>query len=103
MNTYTQAFIEEMHQKLLEHKQRLEAELAGTPKHTELGNDEDGSAQEVELDDVNQDIRFQVAKDLEKIDKALQKIQEGSYGVDDDGNQISEERLRAIPWADKAI
>jgi RNA polymerase-binding transcription factor DksA len=42
-------------------------------------------------------------KDLEKVEAALNKIANGTYGTDDDGKEISEARLRAIPWADKAI
>ena len=41
--------------------------------------------------------------DLVKINKALAKIDDGSYGTDDDGNEISEERLKVLPWADKAL
>ena len=41
--------------------------------------------------------------DLAKIEKALAKIQAGSFGTDDEGKEISEARLRAMPWADKAI
>jgi RNA polymerase-binding transcription factor DksA len=41
--------------------------------------------------------------DLEKVSKALGKIEAGTYGTDDEGKEISEERLRAMPWADKAL
>jgi RNA polymerase-binding transcription factor DksA len=40
---------------------------------------------------------------LEKIENALKKIETGTYGTDSEGKQISEERLRVLPWADKAI
>lgn len=99
----SQTFIDEMRAKLLEEKERLSADLAGSPAHTELGEDYDENAQEVELDDVSADVRSRVQSDLEKIDKALSKIDAGSYGTDDEGNEISEERLRALPWADTAI
>jgi RNA polymerase-binding transcription factor DksA len=41
--------------------------------------------------------------DSEKVNKALNKIAAGTYGIDDEGNEIPEERLRALPWADKSI
>jgi RNA polymerase-binding transcription factor DksA len=99
----SQPFIDEMKKKLLEAKQKLQAELAGLSPHEELGEDLDSSAQEVEDDEVSQDMIARFSADLEKIDKALAKIESGTYGVDDSGQQISEERLRVLPWADKAI
>jgi RNA polymerase-binding transcription factor DksA len=98
-----QEFIEEMKAKLIAEKERLSADLAGAPAHTEVGEDYDENAQEVELDDVNADVRARVQSDLDKIDKALAKIEDGTYGTDDNGNEISEDRLRVLPWADEAI
>jgi RNA polymerase-binding transcription factor DksA len=99
----TPQFIEEMKQKLLSQKQKLEAELFGLKPHTELGEDADENADEVSIDEVNQDLIARITADLEKIDKALIKIEDGTYGTDDLGKEIAEERLRVIPWADKAI
>ncbi len=100
----SQQFIDEMKTKLLAEKERLNTDLAGAPAHTELGEDDyDINAQEVELDDVNADVRTRVQSDLENIDKALAKIEAGTYGTDDEGNEISEQRLRALPWADKEV
>lgn len=96
-------FIEEMRAKLLAQKELLTADAAGLAEHTELGREFDENAQEVELDDVNADMRNRMNDDLEKIEKALAKIEAGTYGTDDEGNEIAEERLRVIPWADQAI
>lgn len=104
MNTQLQIqFIEEMKQALLDTKAKLQSDLAGLSVHTELGDDDDENAEEIAIDEVNQDLISRMTADIAKIDKALQKIEAGTYGTDDDGNEISEERLRAIPWADKAI
>ena len=99
----SQDFIEEMKAKLLAEKDRLSADMAGMSEHTEIGRDYDENAQEVELDDVNSDMRGRMQTDLEKIDKALAKIETGTFGTAEDGQEISEDRLRAIPWADQAI
>jgi RNA polymerase-binding transcription factor DksA len=99
----TKEFTEEMKQKLLTHKQKLEGDLAGLKPHEELGGDLDSNVQEVEDDEVSQDVIARIKGDLEKIEKALLKIQDGSYGMDDEGKEISEQRLRVIPWADKSI
>lgn len=96
-------FIEEMKQELLKAKSRLQAELVGLKMHTELGTDTDANAQEVEDDELSQELIFRIRADLEKIEKAFLKIEKGTYGTDDLGKPIAEKRLRAIPWADKAI
>ena len=99
----TQQFVEEMKQQLLAKKKQLEDDLGGLTPHTELGDDMDENAEEINLDEVNQDLIIAMNADLEKVNKALEKIAAGTYGTDDDGKEISEARLRAIPWADKAI
>ncbi len=99
----SQEFIEEMRAKLLAEKELLTKDSNGLAEHTELGRELDENAQEVELDDVNADMRSRMKSDLEKIEKALAKIEASTYGTDDEGNEISEERLRVIPWADQAI
>lgn len=96
-------FTEEMKQALLTKQSELQEELKGLHSHEELGTDMDSSAQEVEADEVSQDVIAVINKDLEKIAVALEKIENGTYGTDADGKEISEARLRVIPWADKAI
>ncbi len=98
-----QAFIKEMEEKLIAEKARLEKELAGLQTHTELGSSQDENAEEVEIDEVNRNLIFRINSDLEKIAKALVKIKAGTYGIDDHGKEIAQDRLRALPWADKAI
>ncbi len=99
----SQTFIDEMKQKLLAQKQKLQADLAGLSSHTEMGDQDDENADEINVDEASSDVIALMKADLEKIDKALAKIADGSYGTDDSGKQISEDRLRALPWADKAI
>lgn len=99
----SQDFILEMKNKLLASKAQFEQELSELKPHVELGNDMDSDIQEVQEDEVNQDVIAKLRMDLEKIEKALSKIENGGYGLDDDGKEISEERLKILPWADKAI
>ncbi len=96
-------FIEEMKQKLQTEKQKRERELKITPVHTEMESDEEGNSDEFNVDEVNHDLIAQYQKELELIDAALQKIENGAYGTDDEGKEISEARLRIIPWAEKAV
>jgi len=54
--------------------------------------------------DLNEDLNLQKLtthkKNLEKIEEALRKLEEGTYGICEDcGAEISEERLKIIPFA----
>jgi len=99
----SQEFITEMKSKLLEAKAKFHEDLAGLSPHTEVGNDQGENAEEVEMDEVNQDMIVRINADLAKIEAALSKIEQGAYGTDAEGREISEARLRALPWADKAM
>lgn len=96
-------FIAEMKQKLLAAKDEIESELKGLPAHMEIDSDKEAQVDEAEQDFDNQGIRMRLVQDLQKIEKALQKIELGTYGVDDQGSEIQEERLRVLPWADTAL
>lgn len=101
---YSQEFLDEMKQALLAEKERLETDLADLHAHTEMGDgDIDEEASEVEIDEVNKDLIETLSKQSELVMKALEKMDDGTYGVDESGKVISEERLRAMPWADKAL
>ena len=100
---HSQEFIEEMKQSLIQKKEELEGELEGLHSHTEVGDELDEAATEFQMDEVSQDVMATLKKDLIKIDAALANIKSGTYGVDDSGKEISEARLRVIPWADTSI
>jgi len=99
----SQEFIQEMKARLIAQKEKLQGDLAGLAPHQELGTDLDSSAQEVEDDEVSRDVMAKIKTDLVKINRALEKIEKGSYGTDDEGKEISEERLKVLPWADIAL
>lgn len=99
----SQEFIDEMKAKLLAEQEILKSDLAGLQEHSEVGTDLDENATEIQMDEVNQNQIERMSADLAKVEVALQKIEDGTYGVDSEGVEISEDRLRAIPWADKAI
>ncbi len=101
---HSREFLEKMKEQLLEEKERLTEELKDTQSHTEMGDDLDSAATEVEVDEVNQDIIAQLKSDLEKIDAALAKIENGTYGVCSIGGEdIPESRLEVLPWAETCI
>ena len=100
---HSKEFTEEMKLKLLEAKSKLEEDLKGLNVHTEIGDDEDENADEVIADEVNQNLIARIKSDLEKINSALQRIEQGTYGLDAQGAEINEARLRVLPWAETNI
>ncbi len=62
---------------------------------------DDGDWSVVDLsEDINLRKLSEHKKTLERIDEALRKIEEGTYGICEDcGSEISEERLKVIPFA----
>jgi RNA polymerase-binding transcription factor DksA len=99
----SQDFIKEMQGRLEQERTRIQDELGGLKTHTEVGDDYDENATEVEMDNVSQDLIQRLGDDLRKIEAALARIQDGTYGVDAQGNEIPEQRLRALPWADSNV
>ncbi len=99
----SQEFVQKMKERLIEEKERLNEELSALKEHTEVGDEEDENASEVEMDVVNNDIADTIKADLTKIDVALKRIEDGTYGVDADGVEIPEARLEVLPWADSNV
>ena len=99
----SQSFIDEMKQALLKKKQQLTDDLGGLMAHTEMGDTEEDNAEEIGVDEASQDVMAVMQADLAKIEQALIKIEQGTYGTDGEGRKIPEARLRIMPWADKAI
>jgi RNA polymerase-binding transcription factor DksA len=100
---HTQEFIAQQQAVLTQRRAELLAKIAGRPEHLELGADWDSSIQEVEADEVSEDLRATWARELELVEAALERIAAGTYGVDADGNMISENRLRVLPWATEDV
>ena len=100
---HSKEFVEKMKERLLEEKERLSDELSELSAHTEMGDEDDENAQEVVADEVSQDIAATLKADLEKIEAALKRVEDGTYGTTVDGQDIPESRLEALPWADSLI
>jgi DnaK suppressor protein len=99
----SQEFIARMKQRLQEEKEKFEAELSGLQAHTEVGDQEDENASEFQNDEVANDIIVQLKSEVTKIDAALKRIEDGTYGKSTvSGEEISEARLEVLPWAETA-
>jgi RNA polymerase-binding transcription factor DksA len=73
------------------------------PKFDELGNEEGENASEVENFGNQLAVTEQLESQLKKIEWALARIENGTYGICAEGDEIEEERLRALPSAETCI
>ena len=105
---HTQAFVDEMKQRLISEQEQLTKELAElgheadgdhTAKYPEYGRNPEENATEI----ADFQARFSTTETLEErlqeVEEALRRIEKGSYGTTSDGTIIPEERLRANPAA----
>lgn len=111
MERHNKAFIEEMKGKLLAEKAKVEGELSRFAKPTEeegeyetqfedIGRDPEDNAHEVEAYGSDLALEQTLEGRLKDIADALEKIENGTYGVSEkSGRRIPEDRLRAFPEA----
>jgi len=72
--------------------------------YKDVGDDYDENAYEVTTYGRDQALEERLHAHLDKLDRALARIEEGTYGVcQKTGKQISEERLEAYPEAEECI
>ena len=107
---------EDLKQKLLEEKKRIENTLSKTEtgrkdadreyetKFTEIDRDEEENADEMEMYESNLASGEAMKSELEKIEKALAAMEAGTYGICANCQKdIPLERLRAYPQADTCL
>jgi len=97
-------YIEKQKTALLKEKIKIEKELKEIEKFPSYGDKEEENAMEVEQFEGSLGLR-KGAKDLKKqIDKALKKIEKGTYGMCEVcKGPIERGRLDAYPAADKCV
>ena len=113
---FSSDFIEEMKEILLKSKTELEEKLNAyarkSPSETdepdgtfpEYGDEEDDNVHEIEEFVVNQSLKAEFEKQLRDVDEALQRMEEGTYGICKySGEKISEERLRIRPTSSSTV
>ena len=97
---------EHARQRLAEERARIERELAGHGEEqaSDEPKDSGDQANELEQTDTDNALRAESRQTLEAIDKAEARLEEGTYGVSVvSGDPIPDERLEAIPWADRNV
>ncbi|MFA6284960.1 MAG: TraR/DksA C4-type zinc finger protein [Parcubacteria group bacterium] len=109
-------FQEELKQRLLEEKKRIEKTLSGTETvkegtdreyettFPEVDRDEEANADEMDMYESNLAADETMKSELEKIEKAFAAMDAGTYGFCKNcQKEIPIERLRAYPQADTCI
>ncbi len=99
--------LEELKSKLEEKKKQLEKELSSfaekvegdwKAKYEDIGDEWDDNAHEVAEYATNVPLEETLEERLKEIEKALKRIEDGSYGICEvGGEEIPLERLRAKP------
>ncbi|MDD5251592.1 MAG: TraR/DksA C4-type zinc finger protein [Patescibacteria group bacterium] len=110
------AFVKEMEGKLEAEKERLTRELQDfakqNPKNADdyeamfpnLGDKEDENAEEVDTFSTNLTLERTLEAELRDVEKALDRIKGGSYGICKYcGKDIDEKRLRARPASSSCV
>lgn len=111
-----QTFVNEMEEQLLKEEVRLKGELATfatqNPKNTDdydakfenMGDKEDENAEEVASYSTNLTLERTLESSLRDVEKALERVKKGTYGVCKYCNkEIDEKRLRARPASSSCI
>jgi DnaK suppressor protein len=97
---------EQARERLAKERARIERELGAIGPQEPGEEPEDTGDQADDLDQAGKDeaIREQLQRSLEAIDRAEQRIEEGTYGKSViSGEPIPDERLEALPWADRLV
>jgi DnaK suppressor protein len=108
-----QEFIEQQRQRLLELKSELERVRGGLQEDERFRAEEEEDFTEHDSGDMSQSlftrevdatVERQVERRLEHVERALQKIEQGTYGLSDDsGDPIPRGRLEAVPEAIRTV
>ncbi|MBT3817248.1 MAG: TraR/DksA family transcriptional regulator [Candidatus Magasanikbacteria bacterium] len=115
---FDQTFLDDIKERLIEEKARLEKELhTFTKKNPNIkdgsdfdatfpnyGDEEDDSVHEVADYSVNKTLEITLEKQLRDVNKALERLDEGTYGICKYTNKpIDKKRLLARPTSSSSI
>ncbi len=113
---YSKEFLKEIKGVLLARREKIEDQLKGFAKtdpkqkfnynsnFPQFGDKEDENAAEVAAFEGNLSLEETLEQSIEMINKALKKMEDGSYGIcEKTGEPIGEARLRIMPTATKKV
>lgn len=96
---------ERARERLAEERARVERELAGRRgESTDEPEDSGDQADELVQASTDSALREDLEQTLEAIARAEERLEDGSYGKSVvSGDAIPDERLEALPWADRLV
>jgi DnaK suppressor protein len=97
---------EHARQRLAEERARIEREIEaiGQPPAADEPLDSGDQADELQQEGTDDAVREELERNLEEIERAEQRLEDGSYGKSViSGDPIPDERLEALPWADRTV
>ena len=97
---------ERARERLAEERTRVERELQEHGQRQAADEPEDTGDQAADLEQAETDsaLRDDLSHTLDAIERAEARLEEGTYGVSVlSGDPIPDERLEAIPWADRKV
>ncbi len=112
MEGHSPEFIQEMKQRLMEEQAQLRKDLQrlGHKEHgdyqadfDEYGRDDEANAMEIADHQAQASTTDTIEERLKEVEEALERIEQGKYGVTDEGELIPENRLRANPAANTLV
>ncbi len=114
--TFNPSFLDNIKQSLLDEREKIERELASfttknpnasgdfNASYPEYGDDEDENVQEIEQFTVNKPLEMSLENTLRDVNKALKRLDEGTYGICKYCDKpIDEKRLMARPTSSACV
>ena len=108
-----QGFVQQQRQRLEELREELARMRGGLDEDQRDRAEDEGDMTENDSGDMSQSlftrevdatVEEQVERRLQHVERALQKIEEGTYGLSDDsGDPIPKGRLQAVPEANRTV
>jgi RNA polymerase-binding transcription factor len=98
--------LEHARERLAEERARIERDIGEHGQRQAADEPEDTGDQAADLEQAETDsaLRDDLRHTLEAIERAEARLEEGTYGVSVvSGDPIPDERLEAIPWADRNV
>jgi DnaK suppressor protein len=112
-NELDQDFLDNQRRRLIDLKDELERIRGGLDEDQRQRGDQEEDLTEHDAGDMSQSIfdremdatvEGQIDRRLREVERALQKIEEGTYGIcDDTGEEIPKGRLEAVPEAIRTV
>lgn len=101
---YSTVFIEKQKTQLLAEKEKIESDIRKLKKYPDFGTDEEDNIQELNAYESNLIIDSEMEFLLERINKAIESIEKGTYGkCSKCGEAINQGRLEVMPWANVCV